>query len=98
MSKKGGPSISDLLQESLNVMADELTVGGGEGGGASSKMSGPSASSLLINIYKDKLASKDEVVKVKAPEKKTNAFLNQLGDSIDQEGAEWKGSTLFISP
>jgi hypothetical protein len=91
MSRKG-PSISDLLQESLNVMADEI---GGDGASASPSkagMTGPSASSLLINMYKDKISAKDDVIKVKAVATKApNAFLSQLSSSIDTSGTEWKG-------
>ncbi len=99
MASTKGPSISDLLQDSLNFMADEhddaSTSRGGGGGGAGGGGGGggqATASSLLLNVYKDKLAAKGDVLKLHEPEKKpVSAYLNQLGDSIDQNGVEWRG-------
>ena len=91
MSSKG-PSISELLQDSLNFMADtdeHAARGGGGGGGGGGQAT---ASSLLLNVYKDKIAAKGDVLKVHEPEKKpVSEYLNQLGDSIDQNGVEWRG-------
>ena len=44
--------------------------GGGGGGGGGGVGGQATASSLLLNVYKDKLAAKGDVLKLHEPEKK----------------------------